>query len=73
MNCSTDWSLLVQGFMSFTWCEETMRAEHQGRLVSDLLSEFKSKNGGVNPLNIGSMLAEDTYILCILSKVNLKV
>uniref|UniRef100_UPI0013828BED hypothetical protein n=1 Tax=Vibrio sp. V23_P3S9T160 TaxID=1938675 RepID=UPI0013828BED len=57
MSHSTDWNILVQGYQSLIWCQESMKPENKNKKVSELLSEFSKRNKGVPPLNIGSMLS----------------
>ena len=64
MEVSTDWNLLVQGYLSLNWCQESMMPSNQNKSVSSLLSEFKDKNEGISPLNIGSMLS--AAYLCLM-------
>lgn len=64
MEVSTDWNLLVQGYLSLNWCQESMRTSNQNKSVLSLLSEFRNKNDGIPPLNIGSMLS--AAYLCLM-------
>ncbi|WP_415720603.1 HEPN family nuclease [Photobacterium ganghwense] len=64
MEVSTDWNLLVQGYLSLNWCQETMKPSNQNKSVSSLLSEFKDKNAGTPPLNLGTMLS--AAYLCLM-------
>ncbi|GLQ32744.1 hypothetical protein [Litoribrevibacter albus] len=57
MKTTTDWNILIQGYMSLIWCQESTKPENQNKKVSELLSEFQKRNNGVLPLNIGSMLS----------------
>ncbi|GAB0152338.1 HEPN family nuclease [Marinobacterium sp. BA1] len=57
MQTSTNWNVLIQGFLSLIWCQESINPKNQGKQVVELLSEFRAKNEGINPLNIGSMLS----------------
>jgi hypothetical protein len=57
MSSSTDWNILLQGYLSLIWCQNSMAPEDQNKKVSDLLLEFQNANEGVNPFNIGSVLS----------------
>ena len=53
----TDWNILLQGYLSLIWCQDSMSPNNQDKKVSNLLKEFKSKNEETEPLNMGSLLS----------------
>ncbi|WP_409526522.1 HEPN family nuclease [Nitrincola sp. MINF-07-Sa-05] len=57
MSRSTDWNVLIQGYLSLMWCQDSIAPENQDKKLSVLLGEFQNKNEGITPLNIGSLLS----------------
>lgn len=64
MKLQTDWNVLIQGYLSLIWCQESQNPKNKDKKVSELLQDFQEHNENIMPFNIGSMLS--TAYICFL-------